>query len=144
MKLLPLVILILVALALLPGCGSGKYDERLLKAEELMDNRPDSSLHILDSLNPAALRQERDKALYALLLTMARDKNHLDPGNDSLISTAVDYFSQNKDEERLARAYHYRGRVHQLNNNYSDALLDYYNAKMTAVNTKIPYRRTRL
>lgn len=135
MKLLPLVILILVVSVLLPGCGSGKYDERLLKAEELMDNRPDSSLHIINSLNPAALRQERDKALYALLLTMARDKNHLNPGNDSLISIAVDYFSRHKDEERLARAYHYRGRVNQLNNNYSDALLDYYNAKMTAVNT---------
>ena len=135
MKLLPLVILILVVSALLSGCGSGKYDERLLKAEELMDNRPDSSLHILDSLNPVALRQERDKALYALLLTMARDKNHLDPGNDSLISTAVDYFSQNKDEERLARAYHYRGRIHQLKTNYSDALLDFYRAKIAALNT---------
>ena len=135
MKLLPLVILILVVSALLPGCGSGKYDERLLKAEELMDNRPDSSLHILDSLNPAALRQERDKVLYALLLTMAQDKNQMKPQNDSLIASAVEYFEDNKDETRLARAYHYQGRVKQLKGDYSAALLSFYKAKMAALNT---------
>lgn len=132
-KLLHILLLILLILAPL-GCGH-RPDSRLVLAESLMDARPDSSLRILDSISPATLHGDGDHALYALLLTQAQDKNWLNPTNDSLISSAVDYYRHTGDERRHAVASHYQGRVRQANKDYSGAILSYYTAKEAALET---------
>ncbi|MBD5290373.1 MAG: hypothetical protein HDS26_06785, partial [Bacteroides sp.] len=80
-RILQFVFLLFLTL-LVAGCGGGVDRARLERAETLMDARPDSSLQILDSIDASRLRGG-DRALYALLLTQARDKNYLDLSNDS-------------------------------------------------------------
>ena len=94
-SILQFVFLLLLS-SLLAGCGGGVDRARLERAKTLMDARPDSSLQILDSIDASRLRGG-DRALYALLLTQARDKNYLDLSNDTIINEAVDYYGREED-----------------------------------------------
>ena len=68
----------------LGGCAhSSRTDKELERAEQLMTERPDSSLIILRDIEPGQLGSDRERAMYGLLLTMAEDKNWLDPANGS-------------------------------------------------------------
>lgn len=83
-------------------------DARLDLAESLLDQRPDSSLVILQSIRRDELYTEKQQALYALLKSAAYDKNYIDVTSDSLTHKAVDYYSgrRNKKKEMLAWYYH--------------------------------------
>ncbi len=124
-SLLPL----LAALTLLLAGCSHRPDPRLARAEALMDERPDSALAILDSVHPSSLRGGGDRALHAMLLTEARDKNYLDPTDDSLISVAVDYYRTHDDPLRSAISSYYQGRVYYLRDSLPAALVSYLRAK---------------
>ena len=70
------VIIILFAMSLLSSCTIRQdYNQQLLKADSLMQLRPDSALNILKSISPKKLSTRADNAYYALLLTQAQDKN---------------------------------------------------------------------
>ena len=127
-------ILTFLLLSLLCSCGGATARPQLELAETLMDERPDSSLQILDSIDSSRLRGA-DRALYALLLTQARDKNHLDLGTDSMITFAVDYYRTAGDEEHLAKSNYFRGRVRYRSGRSSDALRDFATAEQLAVKT---------
>ena len=79
-------------------------DVRLDLAESLLEQRPDSSLVILQSIRRNELFTEEQQAHYALLKSAAYDKNYIDVASDSLTHTAVDYYSgrRNKKKEMLA------------------------------------------
>lgn len=115
-------------LVFMSGCLDDSEDARLLLAEQKMDSHADSSLIILQSLNPADFHSDRDRALYAMLLTQALDKNNLDIPDDSLISEAVDFFSAGKDGRRLTVATYYQGRARYLSGHIDSALLSYHRA----------------
>ncbi|MBR5856619.1 MAG: hypothetical protein IKY70_05040, partial [Bacteroidales bacterium] len=78
----------------------------------LMQNFPDSSLFILQSISPEQLKTEREVALYSLLYSQAIDKNYIDITNDSIIAKAVCYYSNRTDENRKAQSWYYLGRVY--------------------------------
>ena len=111
---------------------SGGYDERLLKAEEVMDSDYVLALAMLDSVNVSLLGSKGDKALYALLYTMALDKNHRNPTDDSLISTASNWFTKKSDRERAVISHYYQGRVRYHNANYPLALISFFTSKEMA------------
>ncbi len=83
----------------------------LLRAEALMEEHPDSALAILDSIPPADIRSDADRALHALLLTQARIKNGYAVDGDSLINVAVGYYSGSGDSPRLMKSLFYKGKV---------------------------------
>ena len=128
------VSLLAVSLAsALEGCAhSSRTDKELERAEQLMTERPDSSLILLKDIEPGQLGNDRERAMYGLLLTMAEDKNWLDPANDSIISFAAGYFAKTGDTDRLIKSQYYRGRVRYINKNYPEALVCFYEAKETA------------
>lgn len=128
MKSLPVLILIMILAIILDGCHRTP-DNRLLLSEEMIETRPDSALAILSSLDPYTLRDEADRALYAMLMTMAQDKCNLDPTDDSLISVAVDYYRKHDDPKRAAISSYYQGRVYYLGNSFPEALVSYLRAK---------------
>ena len=115
-------------LSLLCSCGGATARPQLELAETLMDARPDSSLQILDSIDASRLRGG-DRALYALLLTQARDKNYLDLSNDSIINEAVDYYGREGDAEKLGLAHYYRGRVMYDRSDFPAAIVDFMESK---------------
>jgi hypothetical protein len=89
------------------GC-SGTPD-KLKTAERLMQTAPDSSYHILQHIKPKHLYTRSDKALYALLMSQALDKNDIKVESDSLIRIATDYYT-GKDPEHAGYAWFYMAR----------------------------------
>ena len=89
------VIIILFAMSLLSSCTIRQdYNQQLLKADSLMQLRPDSALNILKSMSSEKLSTRADNAYYALLLTQAQDKNFVVQKDDSLIQIAVHYYGE--------------------------------------------------
>lgn len=57
-------------------CGrKSEINRHMTAAERLMNSAPDSSLHILDKIHIGDLSSKEQKARYALLKSMALDKN---------------------------------------------------------------------
>lgn len=127
-----ILIIFITALAI-SGCNKRSASaDRLELAETLMWSASDSALTVLESISPDSLAKGEEKARYALLYTMAMDKNHLEPANDSLIASAVDYYKSKDNIPRLMVANFYRGRVLQHNGRHPQALLSFYQAKELA------------
>lgn len=101
----------------------------LEKAESLMTEHPDSALMVLESINSEDLKNGRERALYGLLLTMAEDKNYLDPKNDSLIIYSSEYFEKKGDLENQVKSNYYRGRVLSHREEFPKALVSFFKAK---------------
>ena len=111
------------------SCGGRGDDPRLLRAERIIFDSPDSSLRILDSISLPDLHRESDRALYALIVTEALEKLHLNPTDDSLISIATDYYDRHDDVERQVRSHYYRGIVQFHNKKYSSAIVNFFQAR---------------
>ncbi len=109
------LILILTCLVYFLGCNVPVKE--LKQAEQLMDVHPDSSLKILQKVNPGRLKLKSDKALYALLLSQAQDKNDIVIESDSLISIATNYYKKS-DPDHAGYAWFYKSRIE---NNRGDA-----------------------
>jgi len=104
----------------------------LCQAERLVDNNPDSAFSILTTISYDKLSHNCDKALYGLLYTQALDKMHQSIPSDSMIAFAVDYFGEANDLRRCMVANNYKGNVHYMQENYSEALVSYIKANELA------------
>ena len=103
------IILAALMLAAAVGC-SRSVDRCLVLADTLMWKNPDSSLAILTAINHDSLTTDEDRAYHALLLTQARFRvDYYDYPSDSLINTALDYYSDNHNREHYTRALLYKG-----------------------------------
>lgn len=109
-----LVVLVFV----LGGCHgqSNRYDPRLIAADSVLRmNNPDSALRLLDAIDGAKLSNAGDRAYHALLLTQAQYRCYVDITSDSMINVALDYYKQHEGEqEKLTRAYIYKGAVTEV------------------------------
>ena len=127
-----LVAIVLAALA--TGCGGGRsYDARLVAADSLMWDAPDSALTLLgaiDSLGGGANQAYRD-----LLVTQARYKcyQEITALDDSAVSRAMDYYrAHSGDREKLTRATLYKGAVMEELGHVDSAMYYYKTAEATA------------
>ena len=136
MKLLPLAVLIAMAVlvAAVTGCGGAhRYDGRLMAADSLMHDNPDSALAIIQAVCPDSLTTEGDRAYRDLLLTQARYKCYIVATSDSDINRALAYYRQHKGErEKLTRAYIYKGAVMDELGHPDSAMFYYKHAEATA------------
>ena len=125
-KLATVISLLTSIFPILSSCGGGdRLDTYLDRAERIMDQAPDSAHAILaDSIAPQLLASasERQAALYALLLTQSEFKIYQPSDNDSIISTAVEYFENADDRPHLMKSLYYKARICNNNENYSDAM----------------------
>ena len=119
------------------GCGrNGQIEQELFTAARLLRNAPDSSLHIIESIDPDQILRRSTRAKYALLYSAALDKNYMDTDDDSLIRFAYRYFEKRmcSDSLRFQINYHY-GRVYQNGDNYKLAIQYYLTAQSFAQKT---------
>ena len=132
-----LITLYIILVLLLTGsCQESSYTSQLHRAEELMEEQPDSALKILNEVSLPKSVGETDRAYYALLLTQAYDKNYLIPQNDSLIRLAVAYYNQTEDVSMQARAYYQWGSVLRDINLQDEAVHKYLIAARYAESTE--------
>lgn len=125
---------------LLPSCGGrSNVSATLDSAETLMETAPDSALFLLEQLDIDGLTGKSDRALYAMLLTEALDKNQMKPTDDSLISIASDYYDRSSDNLRQVISNYYHGRVHFHNGNYNKALVTFFKSKRLAEESDLPF-----
>ena len=106
------------------GCVRVEYKDMLDKAEAVMSSRPDSSIMLLDECADARVGfSDKLKARYALLYSIALDKNYIHLTSDSIISPAVTYYEcHGSIEDKLLMKY-YLGRIRYNAGNYSNAIV---------------------
>lgn len=125
-------LLILLILASISCSSSNAVKYKLEKSEMLMQDFPDSSLAILQSITSGQLAGKKERALYSLLYSQALDKNYIDITDDSIINIAVNYYSNRNDEMRKAQSWYYLGRVYYNANNTKAAVESFLKAKAAA------------
>lgn len=133
-----LTILITTLCIFFNACHNSNTASQLQLADSLIDKRADSALCILEKLSIEEISNKSAKAMYALLLTEALDKNFKSHRNDSLILIAVDYYKDNSNNKLKTKAYYYLGRVYQDNKEYIKATEAYLTALKTASPTQAP------
>ena len=102
---------ILIILSLLSCTDRRDVGSLILdRAESLMNERPDSALALIESIDTIRLRGRSAKARWSLLHTMSLDKSYQDISDTSLLASAVAYYEHHGPEEKKMLAYFYRGR----------------------------------
>ena len=129
------IIIAISAVLLLAGMGIACWQfayvrphRLLLRAEVLMQARPDSALHTLQQLRRPQWLMGENEALYALLMTQACYKNGLPVENDSLIRIATRHYATASDPLRYAWSLFYEGQVARDTGNPKQALDCYQKA----------------
>lgn len=98
--------------AALTGCRHSSSASRDMDAaERLMPSSPDSALLILRSLDKTALRGDKEKARYSLLMSMALDKNFIDTTSFDVLQPALDYYPRHGSPDARLRTLYYQGRI---------------------------------
>ena len=133
-KVLEVILLSVVIVALVMGCGGmHRYDSRLVEADSIMWDAPDSALTVLSAID--SLGGEADRAYRDLLMTQARYKcyQEITASDDSAITSAMDYYRrQSGEREKLTRAYLYKGAVMEELGHVDSAMFYYKTAEVNA------------
>ena len=107
------------------GCGRG-VDKRLVAADSLMWKCPDSSLAILNAINRDSLQGDENLAYHALLLTQAQFRCNGNCSSDTLINSALDYYSDNHNREHYTRSLLYKGAYYEFHTNQPVEAIKWY------------------
>lgn len=83
------------------------------RAEAVMEEYPDSTLALLDSLDRSRLVTREARARHSLLYSQALDKNYIDLSTDSIINPAVKYYSRHGSHDYRLMTQYYLGRIYQ-------------------------------
>ena len=116
MKKLLYISLLAVLLSAAISC-SRSVDKRLVLADTLMWTNPDSSLAILSAINRDSLKGDENQAYHALLLTQAQFRCNIPLTSDTLINSALDYYSDNHNREHYTRSLLYKGGYYEFSAN---------------------------
>ena len=116
-------------LLLLTACFNGvKVSSRLNDIESYLQAAPDSALKSLGSIPKEVLSDKKLLARYALLYSMALDKNYIDVTDDSLARVAVDYYSKSRDKHHSMLSWYSLGRVQMNAGNDGGAIVSFTEA----------------
>lgn len=118
--------LILSAMA---GCGRKEaITQKMDLAESLMVANPDSALAILKGIPASEIKGKEASARYALLKSIAFDKNFIDTTSFVVLQPAIDYYLKNGNPNEKLRTYYYQGRIYQNRGEDAAAMLSFMNA----------------
>lgn len=112
-------ITVFILLFFLAGCSWLPND--LKRAEEIVENQPDSALKILQNLPDHTFISDADRANYGILYFEALDntKSELEP--DSIINFSLNYYLGHNDNLKLAKAYYFKAKTLKLSQRFDDA-----------------------
>ncbi|MBR5898634.1 MAG: hypothetical protein IKZ14_04110 [Muribaculaceae bacterium] len=128
------ILLAVVAVMIAVACGESRHISNTLEqAEAVMQEYPDSALTLLQAINPDNLTTDRGRAMHALLLSQAYDKNYIDLTDDSLISIAVDYFAPTNNHHYAMLAHYYHAVVNFNANEFATSSISCLEAEKHAL-----------
>ncbi len=87
-----------------------------------MEEHPDSALSVLEGIDCGALNSKAERARYALLMSMALDKNYIDTTEFDVLQPAIDYYPDNGNPDEILKTYYYQGRIYQNQGDLNNAL----------------------
>ena len=125
--IIPMACSVLMVLCL-SACRQGTNVPELDTADSLMEQRPDSALALLRRIDTLRLSAQHDRARYAMLLSMALDKNYIDLKDFHVLQPAIDYYEDHGTPTEQMRTFYYQGRIYDNAGNMSKALQTYLKA----------------
>lgn len=122
-------IILLTAILLTTGsCDRrGAVWEKLNLADSLMDSKPDSALMVLEGIPASKVKGKEVSARYALLKSMALDKNCIDTTTFDILQPAIDYYIKHGSPDEQLRTYYYQGRIYQNQGDDDSAMQSFMN-----------------
>lgn len=120
-----LVLMLLLLACSTISCSRAKEQETLNSAEMLMESHPDSALIILSTIDKGQLSDKSQKAKYALLMSMALDKNYIDTTSFDVLQPAIDYYLEKGTPDEKLRTYYYQGVIFHNQGDRDNALNSY-------------------
>lgn len=118
-------ILILFAVTLASCEHPYTHNETILRAEKLLDNRPDSAFRLLNAIPHPEKLPAADYAAWCLHYTRVLIKLNVPVASDSLIRISLNYYAQSNLYTYKGLSYYVSGTIHRLKNQPKEALTDY-------------------
>lgn len=114
MRIKTILAVVVTAMAIF-SCNDARKSEtfRLLEdVDSYIEARPDSALAVLEGIEKSELNTREDEAKYALLMSMALDKNYIDRTDFEVLQPAIDYYEDHGTATDKLRTFYYQGRIH--------------------------------
>ena len=92
-----------------------------------MDAKPDSALVVLENIPASSVKGKEAAARYALLKSIALDKNYIDTTIFDVLQPAIDYYIKNGKPDEKLRTYYYQGRIYQNKGDDDSAMRSFMN-----------------
>lgn len=124
------IILLLMIVVLLASCNRNTpILEQMNMAENLMNTKPDSALTLLKNIPVTNIKGKEITARYALLKSMALDKNYIDTTTFDVLQPAIDYYLKKGSPDEKLRTYYYQGRIYQNQGDDDSAMQSFLNGR---------------
>ena len=119
------------------SCKKTDNTDRILTiAEQIVEQFPDSTLTLLDSIPTPFMLNDKRLNKYWLLQIQAKDKLYGDIASDTIIFKVRDYYKKKKDIENTALSSFYCGRVLHEQGKHKEAMEEYLKTDEYAGKTK--------
>ena len=82
-------------------------------AENLIETHPDTALSILSAIDKSRLGDKEERARYALLMSMALDKNYIDTTSFAVLQPAIDYYLKHGTPDEKLRTLYYQACIYR-------------------------------
>lgn len=96
--------------------------------DAIIEERPDSVLNVLQSIDTDELASKEERAKHAVLLSMALDKNVIDKTDFEVLQPAIDYYEDNGSATDKLRTFYYQARIYQNAGNNALAMESFVKA----------------
>lgn len=103
----------LLLCCILTGCGHSAQWKVVRAIEAYMEARPQMALTALKAIDADELKGRREKAEYALMMSMALDKNYVDTTSFDILQPAIDYYPKHGSPTERLRTYYCQGRIYE-------------------------------
>lgn len=113
---------------LLGSCDNRQAKALLLDVESYIQERPDSALRVLRSVDSLMLNTKSLHARYSLLFAMALDKNYIDTTALSILEPTVAYYERLGSPQDKMLSCYYLGRIYANRKDYPNAVIFYSQA----------------
>ena len=126
--IVPVVLTLLAAMTF--SCSDRNAGAALDEVSSYISDNPEKALQVLDSLKGTHIKGRSDKARFALLYSMALDKNYIDITSDSIINVAVKWYDRHGNADEKLKAYYYQGVIHENEGDLESAMESFVKAEV--------------